>query len=227
MQRIVEPEIMDDAEQAAAYDKADFSKSHSRRVELFKLSAPSRVFNGLVLDLGTGSGDILFRFAEAFPSTSYIGIDGSRAMLDLAEQRLGRSPKLTERVKFTEGYIPSDQIPREQYSVIMCHSLLHHLHDPGVLWNTIADLMNRETFVFVADLRRPQSPEQAQAIVEELASGEPQILKRDFFNSLCASFTVSEVRTQLAAAKLDWLSVEEVDDIHLMIYGTRNLKAAE
>jgi hypothetical protein len=71
----------------------------------------------------------------------------------------------------------------------------------------------------VQDLMRPESPEAAQAMVDQHARGEPDVLRRDFFHSLCAAFTPDEVRTQLAAAGLDALMVEPVTDRHLVIRG--------
>ena len=66
---------------------------------------------------------------------------------------------------------------------------------------------------------RPESTDAAQAIVDEHAAGEPDVLRRDFYNSLCAAFTPDEVRTQLAAAGLDALVVERVTDRHMTIAG--------
>jgi len=48
---------------------------------------------------------------------------------------------------------------------------------------------------------------------------EPEIIvKQDFFNSLCAAFTVEEVRAQLADAGLD-LEVSRVSNRHMWIHG--------
>ncbi|HWR89569.1 MAG TPA: hypothetical protein VN260_04885 [Dissulfurispiraceae bacterium] len=69
-------------------------------------------------------------------------------------------------------------------------------------------------------LMRPRSQDQAQLLVETYSRDEPEILKRDFFNSLCAAFTPDEVREQLNAAALDHFSVQSVSDRHLIICGT-------
>jgi hypothetical protein len=45
-------------------------------------------------------------------------------------------------------------------------------------------------------LLRPDSPEAAQAIVDQYASGEPEVLRRDFYNSLLAAFTEDEIGAQ-------------------------------
>ena len=217
MKRVTEPELMDDAEQAKAYDEADFSAAHGKRVELFVERFQRPDITGAVLDLGCGSGDILQRFATALPLAQFVGVDGSQPMLDLSRARLEKAGMIN-RVKLVRAFIPSNDIPKREYAVIMSHSLLHHLHQPEVLWNTIRDAAAKNTFVFVADLRRPQSEKAANDVVEKLSGSEPDVLKRDFYNSLCAAFTKDEIEAQLNAAGLA-LQVEEVGDIHILVHG--------
>jgi hypothetical protein len=71
------------------------------------------------------------------------------------------------------------------------------------------------------DLMRPNSRESAEALVEEHAAGEPEILRRDFFNSLLAAFRPEEVREQIKAAGLHSFAVEAVSDRHLIAFGRR------
>lgn len=210
---------MDDLEQARAYHEADFSEPHGKRVGLFRERVPTTHLTGTVLDLGCGSGDIVFRFADAFPGFRFIGVDGSKAMIQVGSEDLSKRPSVSDRIQFVEAFIASDSVPVNSYTVIMSHSLLHHLHDPAVLWETVSNLASPETFIFVADLRRPQTREEAKQIVDNLASDEPEILQRDFYNSLCASFTAAEISEQISKAGLSNLVVEETGEIHVLIYG--------
>lgn len=219
MQRILEPELMDDEEQALAYHNADFSESHGQRVGLFRDRLPATHFRGTVLDIGCGSGDIVFRFAKAFESLNIVAVDGSDAMLDIAKRELHQNTKLVERIQFAKAFIPSDDVPKNNYNIIMSHSFLHHLHNPMVLWETIKQYARPNTFIFVTDLLRPESEAGATNIIKEQAADEPEVLKVDFYNSLCAAFTPEELRKQLSTAGLDYLSVEEVSDTHVLIYG--------
>ena len=68
-------------------------------------------------------------------------------------------------------------------------------------------------------LLRPDSPEEAQAIVDRYAAKEPEILRRDFYRSLLASFTEDEVAAQLAEINLSRLIVDVVDDRHWVVSG--------
>lgn len=219
MERIPEPELMEDAAQALAYHEADFSVPHGERLNVFRRLFPGFLPDGDVLDIGCGSGDVLLRFARAFPTARFLGVDGSAAMLDLAQADIAKDSALAQRVTLLEAIVPSPKLPQRPWQLVMSHSLLHQLHRPQVLWQTICEHANRGCRVFVADLRRPASAEAAAAIVQRESANEPEVLRRDYFNSLCAAFEPDEVRGQLAHARLTGLTVAEEGEHHLMIYG--------
>ena len=56
MRRIVEPELMDDREQAEAYARADFEESNRAIVESFDVHFPGVRLSGDILDLGLWPG---------------------------------------------------------------------------------------------------------------------------------------------------------------------------
>ena len=219
MQRIPEPELMDDPEQALAYSQADFSISHGARVQIFQSLYPEFKLQGPALDLGCGSGDVLLRFARAYSGGTFCGIDGSQPMLDLAKQAIDREPALRDRIHLLFGIIPEGPVPEHPWQLIMSHSLLHQLHQPQVLWQTIRQYGPKGCAVFVADLRRPPSEIEARRIVAVTSKNEPEILQRDFYNSLCAAFEPDEVRGQLAQEGLSQLEVTMHDPFHLSVHG--------
>jgi len=218
MQRIPEPELMGESEQALAYAKADFAEPNERFVGYFLEAFPD-LDEGAVVDLGCGPGDIVLRLARRRPRLAVHGLDGSAAMLAFGVDRLAQDPQLHGRVRFIEGVLPGAQLPRPAYDAVVSNSLLHHLHDPGVLWRAIRQVGRPGAAVLVLDLFRPASPETAQAIVERYSGAEPEVLKRDFFNSLCAAFEPQEVRDQLDACGLEALAVRAVSDRHLLVSG--------
>ena len=221
MQRVVEPELMDDQTQAEAYAGADFEEAHARIVQAFDINFPGLELEGTILDLGCGPGDIAFRFAARFPNSSVIGVDGSDAMIRLANERRAHETLLLDRVTFIEGFIPGAPIPQGPYSAIVSNSLLHHLHHPEVLWQTISKYATPGTIIFIVDLYRPMSEEDARQIVDVCSANEPEILRRDFYNSLLAAFEPKEIRQQLAEAGLTELLVKEISDRHVLIFGVK------
>jgi ubiquinone/menaquinone biosynthesis C-methylase UbiE len=218
MRRVPEPELMNDAAQAHAYAHADFAEPHQRFVELFKESFPGLNVAGRVLDLGCGPADVTIRFARAFPECTIEGVDGAESMLHHGAYYVGRAG-LKQRIHLVHARLPHAQLPARAYDVIISNSLLHHLHDPMVLWQAIKSHAKPGAAVFVMDLLRPQSREQAQALVDQYAAGEPDILRQDFFNSLLAAFRVDEVGAQLRDCNLLSLETQQVSDRHLIVRG--------
>src|SRR5206468_4321737 len=73
--RIVEPELMSEAEQARAYAGANFEAAHSRYPLLFRERFPDCPPSGHALDLGCGPGDVTRRFARALPGWRFDAVD--------------------------------------------------------------------------------------------------------------------------------------------------------
>ena len=217
MDRIPEPELMDEDEQARAYAEADFEEPHTHCLELLRKSIPDLPPRGAAIDLGCGPGDITFRFARAYPEWEVDGIDGAAAMLRYGQEALMREA-ISERVRLIHAYLPVDALPRPSYDFVFSNSLLHHLEDPMVLWNSIRAAAAPGAPIFVMDLARPASREIAEGMVEEYSANEPPILKKDFLHSLFAAYRTDEVEAQVREAGLD-LTIEMTSDRHWIAYG--------
>jgi trans-aconitate methyltransferase len=218
MERVPEPELMDEDAQARAYSEADFEAPHERFVDLFLASWPGGLVQGPVLDLGCGPADVTVRLAKRCPDATVHGVDGSAAMLAYGKKRVAEAG-LGERVVLHQALLPRDAPPLAKYPVIVSNSLLHHLHDPSGMWAIVKKHIAVEGHVFVMDLMRPASAEDVDNLVATYAKGEPDVLVKDFHASLCAAFTPDEVRAQLDAAGLSKLKVDVVSDRHLTISG--------
>ena len=219
MQRIPEPEdLMDNAAQAHAYAEADFSEPNTLFVELLEKLGP-RKLTGTLLDLGCGPADIPLQLAARHEDLAIDAVDGAAAMLDRAQRRLDVLPDVTGRVRLLCEYLPCSKLPSKHYRYVVSNSLLHHLQDPHVLWQSILETARPGAIVLVMDLARPASTTAVDALVETYAIDAPEILRRDFRNSLFAAYTIPEVRDQLRQAGLGGLSVNAVSDRHLAVQG--------
>jgi 2-polyprenyl-3-methyl-5-hydroxy-6-metoxy-1,4-benzoquinol methylase len=216
MNRTLEPELMDDPEQALVYARADFEQENQGFVERFREYFPD-FSEGHVFDLGCGPGDIPIRFARLFPFCRITGVDASAPMVRLAEdlvQQAGLSDRMTfrcERFQDLAGVSIAD--------AAISNSLLHHVPNPLQFWHKLRLAVKPGSPVLVMDLLRPGSPEDAQAIVDRYASGAPDILRRDFYNSLLAAFTEDEIASQLARMNLTRLLIDVPDDRHWVVGG--------
>lgn len=219
MLRTPEPELMLDPDQAIAYAEADFSESDElfvlRFIHLF-----GSALAGEIIDLGCGPGNIALRMADAFPGCAITGVDGAATMLDIARNRAANmSTNVSSRTRFVEAVLPSDALAAGRATAVVSNSLLHHLHDPLVLWQTLRQVAAPNAAVLVVDLRRPETTAIAHQIVDTYARSEPEILRKDFYNSLLAAFEPDEVRNQLEMAGLAELRVQAVGDRYLEVSG--------
>lgn len=206
---------MDVPDQAIAYANADFSDSNAAYVR--DLIAKFGDDLEHAVDLGCGPGDVVIRVARSQPLARLTAVDGSPAMLSIANEAVGRAG-LTQRIQLVQGRIPGLAIAPRSFTAILSKDMLHHMHDPQSLWQEVQRLGRSGAAVYIMDLMRPASPDLAAQIVERVAPREVPLLKTDFFNSLCAAFTVSEVQDQLKSAGLG-LDVEQVSERHMRISG--------
>ena len=227
MERLIEPELMQDKEQVKAYSEADFSLSDGSMInELERYISSFGISLGqesLIIDFGCGPGNITERLALSWPSSRVIGIDGSLEMLKAAEKRkdnlklkkqFGEVSYLHHQLSFLEesNFLdPAD--------VLVSNSFLHHIHDPSQFWNVIKNLGKEGCLVFNRDLRRPSTNEEALLLVNKYQPDAPTILIKDYLASLHAAFTVNEVQEQIKEAGLYQLKVFEVGDRYLDVVG--------
>jgi ubiquinone/menaquinone biosynthesis C-methylase UbiE len=215
MNRVLEPELMDDERQSIAYAKADFSASNQSFVDGLIRDFPAHLRRAV--DIGCGPGDVVIRLARAASPIHITAIDGSAPMIALARDAV-RQAGLEPRVTLLEGYIPGVALEERSYDAVLSKDLLHHLPDPSALWKEIVRLGRPGAAVYVMDLVRPPTRADAQRIVDNVAANEDPVLREDFYNSLCAAFTLDEIGKQLLQASLD-LRLEKISERHMLISG--------
>ena len=216
MDRVLEPELMEDEHQVSAYAAADFEEVNQGFVDRFREYFPEFT-EGHILDLGCGPGDIPVRFARVLPSCRITGVDASEPMIGLAGvavKQAGLADRITFRCERFQGVSLVEPV-----DAAVSNSLLHHVPNPLQFWYRLRQLVKPGAPVLVMDLLRPDSPEEAQAIVNRYAAKEPEILRRDFYRSLLAAFTEDEVAAQLTEMNLSRLIVDVVDDRHWVVSG--------
>lgn len=230
MRRTPEPELMDAPAQASAYAEADFSESNQAFVDQFVALADGHERRSpAVIDLGCGPGDICIRIAQALPDWHIIGLDAGPNMLKLAQAAVD-AKQLSHQISLVHDHLPctlpeinSDDQARNSLQAtvqaIVSNSLLHHLPDPMSLWTTIAEQAPAGCLIQVMDLHRPETVDQAQALVKAYAGDAPDVLANDFYNSLLAAYTADEVEAQLQDCGLGHLTVNQTSDRHWQVQG--------
>ena len=70
------------------------------------------------------------------------------------------------------------------------------------------------------DLLRPNSVDEAAALVEQYASDESAQLKEDFYNSLLAAYNLNEIEEQLQENSILDFNIQQITDRHFIVFGS-------
>jgi ubiquinone/menaquinone biosynthesis C-methylase UbiE len=216
VERILEPEVMDDDHEAAAYDAMDFGEADRAFVDRALQLCGDRAVRRIV-DLGCGSGTIALLLAERLPDAEIVGVDLAGSMLRLARRKISAAG-LEARVSVVQEDVKGSSLGTGSFDLVLSNSTLHHLPDPQRLLAEMRRLGRAGAGILLVDLARPESPEAARAIVEAAAKDADDRQKRLFFESLCAALDVDELA---ALARLEGglrdATVERCSSRHLRL----------
>jgi ubiquinone/menaquinone biosynthesis C-methylase UbiE len=165
LERVPEPEAMDDSEDVASYSSAaaeqyldaidDTFVEHFER--LIAAHRQRRDTPLLGLDVGTGPAQIPIKILRRFRTARMAGVDRSATMLERARQNGERAGVLSRLVL---AQADGHQLPFATglFSFVLCNSVLHHAREPVRLIAEIFRVASPEGAVLIRDLRRPARP---------------------------------------------------------------------
>ena len=221
MQRRLEPELMNGIAQVQAYAAADFSSGDQATIEAIQyllFTTPPLPADPLVVDLGCGPGNITLRLAGLFPKARIIGIDGAESMLALARERAQHQQlEISFLCQTLQEVLEGPLLG--QADLIVSNSLLHHLHQPDLLWTVTQSLAAPGCRTLHRDLRRPSTDAEVQQLLRKHLPSAPAVLQHDFAASLAAAFEPQEVTAELHRLGLEQLKVSAEDDRYLVVSG--------
>jgi ubiquinone/menaquinone biosynthesis C-methylase UbiE len=210
LERILEQELLDsvrDVEEYASFDNSTVNAEFVARV--LELAPPS----GLVLDVGTGPGDIPILLARRAPYLRIVAIDLAEHMLDRARENVA-SAGLRDRIEVARCDAKATGLASATFDLIVCNSLVHHVPDPTELFRELRRLARVGAGLFVKDLHRPASKEELEELVEKYAAGCTAYQRQSFYDSLHAGLTVEEVTTLCTRADWPGLDARRCSDRH-------------
>ena len=219
MQRILEPEVMDTAEDAEEYDAMDFLEPNTK-FALAALDLVAGLESPEILDIGTGTARIPILMAKRRRGLSILGVDLAHEMIRVAIDNVATAG-VADAVRVQAMDAKHLRLPEGRYDLVMCNSTVHHLPDPVAGLKEIARVTKRGGAILVRDLARPATMDDAWAIVKRAAAGESRRQQQLFFDSLCAALTPAEVEAALSKAGLATLTVSMVSDRHWSAEGRK------
>ena len=200
MDRVLEPEVMDDAEEAAAYEAMDHGEVNAAFVDrLLELGAGGPMIE--MLDLGCGPGHIPMLVVERLPEARVLGIDLAVHMLEAAERRRVASPHAA-RVELRRGDAKALDLPDASFDAVFSNTLLHHLPDPAPFLAEARRVLRPGGVLLIRDLYRPSSLAELDALVARHAATASPAGRELFRASLQAALTPAELRAAADEAGL-------------------------
>lgn len=220
LERVLEPEVMDTAEEAGDYDSMDHGEVNARFcADLLALRAelPSPV-----LDVGTGTALIPIELCQRVPGVDVVAIDLAEHMLDLGRRNVTRAA-LDPRIRLEKVDAKAMPYKGGQFGATVSNSIVHHIPDPRAVFSEMWRVTAKGGVLFVRDLSRPQSAKEVDRLVD-LYGGDPpgdsskkdsyQRQKGLFRASLCAALTVTEVAAIVASFGIPHDAVRATSDRH-------------
>lgn len=192
--RVLEPEVMDSAEEALAYDTMDHSAVNAQFVE--DLITTGHPVGGPVLDVGTGTARIPIVLCQRFPEVEVVAVDLSEQMLLLAEKNI-QAANLQSHIRAQKVDAKQLFFGDAEFEMVISNSIAHHIPRPELVLAEAVRVTRDGGYLFWRDLVRPESDQQVHAFVERYAGGETVHQQRLFADSLRAALTLEEVQAMV------------------------------
>ena len=208
--RQLEPELMDDPEEATIYDTMDHDEVNRRFVDDLLATGTC---GPDVLDLGTGTARIPIELCQREKDCRVMACDGAASMLDVARYNVSIN-SLDYRIQLHHGDAKELPFADEMFDTIISNSLIHHLPDPERAIAEMVRVTRPGGRIFVRDLCRPDSVETLEEIVERITAHEPLEAQTMFRQSLHAALTLEEIRSLIAVHGLAADDVTMTSDRH-------------
>ena len=212
MIRVPEKELMCSNEQAASYANANFSESNNIFINNTFQHVKIDNYTKL-LDVGCGDGEIPIRISKE-TDCEITAIDGSQAMLNEFKKKIMKNN--VRNIFLYKKLIDHNLFLGKSFDVIICNSVLHHVSDSSLFWNTIFRLTRKNGVICLMDLLRPKSNKEMDNVLLKYGGKDP-ILLDDFKNSLKAAYTVNEVSQQLDGYNNISFNIKSVSDRHFFV----------
>ncbi len=208
--RVLEPEVMDSAEEARDYDAMDHQAVNRAFVADFLARWDGR---NPVLDVGTGTAQIPVELCRQSPSVQVVGIDLAAHMLALAEENI-RQAGLTDRLRVERCDAKQMPFADGSFAAVISNSIIHHIPEPGRVLAEMIRVLRPGGCLFVRDLLRPTDASNLERIVRAYAGNANAHQRKMFAESLHAALTLEEIRSLVAGLGLDPRGATQTSDRH-------------
>lgn len=207
---MLEPEVMDTAAEAAAYDAMDHHAVNQAFVEDLLAASPEL---GATLDLGTGTGLIVIALCRAAAAARVTGVDLSTHMLDLARTN-AEAAGVMSQLRFER--VDAKRLPYEDgaFRCVISNSIVHHIPLPATALTESVRVTATGGRLFFRDLMRPDTQADVDRLVNMYAGDETSHAQQMFRDSLHAALSLAEMRALVADLGFAEDTVSATSDRH-------------
>jgi ubiquinone/menaquinone biosynthesis C-methylase UbiE len=221
LQRVLEVELMDTAEETAGYDAMDHALVNARFVADF-LAEHGSSRGGWFLDVGTGTALIPLVLATADRHARILAVDGAAHMLATAQEHV-RKAGLAQRIELQKHDAKQINLEDGRFEAVISNSIVHHIPEPVTVLSEMVRLVAPGGTLFIRDLARPTDEARLAYLVERHAADAPPIAKAMFADSLHAALTTDEVAELVAPLGLPASCIAMTSDRHwTLVWQRRN-----
>ncbi|MHA2429921.1 MAG: class I SAM-dependent methyltransferase [Promethearchaeota archaeon] len=155
--------------------------------------------NGLLVDVGCGSGNLIVEIAQKYNSIDLIGIDISDEILELAKQRAIKN-ELNERIKFEIGNVENLPFLDNSIDFIISSLSLHHWANSKIAFKELVRALKGDGLLLIFDFRRNSRKFFYGLLKFVTKIVAPKVLKEinEPLGSLQAGYTAEEIREILS-----------------------------
>jgi ubiquinone/menaquinone biosynthesis C-methylase UbiE len=214
IERVLEPEAMETAEEVRQYDAMDHREVNRRFVaDLLAAHGPCR--GGTILDVGTGTARIPIALATADSRAQLLALDLSSTMLAQAEVNIA-SAGLASRIRTQKGDAKAlvEVFGESAFEGVVSNTIIHHIPAPLPALETMARLVASGGTLMIRDLARPGSVGEITNLADIYAAGESPEARALFEASLHAALTLDEIQSLVRDLGLSPADVTMTSDRH-------------
>jgi ubiquinone/menaquinone biosynthesis C-methylase UbiE len=215
LSRVLEPEVMDSADDARDYDAMDHGEVNRLFVADFLAAGRQAGLSpdAELLDIGTGTALIPIELCAQNPQARVMAIDLADHMLRLARENVARNG-LGKRILLQRVDAKRLPYPNGRFSAVISNSIVHHVPEPRTALAEALRVLEPGGLVFIRDLSRPCDDEQVRRLVDMYAARCNEHQRQLFEDSLRAALSVDEIRSLVAELGFDAQSVRATSDRH-------------
>ncbi len=218
--RILEPEVMDSAEEARDYDAMDHGTVNRVFVEDFLAFWHGR--EDRILDVGAGTAQIPIELCRRHAQAEVLGVDLAEHMLRVGNENVRRAG-FAGRIRLER--VDAKRMPFDDasFAAVISNSIVHHIPEPAGVLREMTRVLQPGGCVFVRDLMRPPDEATLRSLVVSYAGDANAHQQKMFADSLHAALTLEEIRALVSDLGYDPSEVRATSDRHWTWHARRQV----